>query len=251
MKNIFILFILFVLTTNTIYANDNINQNHTEEFFEEFDEFEQNNDINSDPLEPYNRVMASFNDKAYTYVLNPISVVYSDFVYKDIRKGISNVFKNLLYPIRLTNNLLQGKMVNSYDETARFLINSTLGVFGIFDVAKHQFNIEEHKEDFGQTLGFWGVPSGAHIVLPLFGPSNLRDMFALPVDSYVNPMIEGSLEYKIPQNVAQGSILYTFDVVNKNSLNLGIYETLKKDSLDFYTFTRDFYELKRENDIKE
>jgi phospholipid-binding lipoprotein MlaA len=255
MKNILFMFVLVFIFTNNIYANNSTQINVTNEVdefndFSEFNEFDDTTD-KSDPLESYNRTMASFNDTVYVYVFNPISVTYASFVYKDIRKGISNFFKNLLYPVRLGNNLLQGKLSNSYDETLRFVINSTFGLLGIFDVAKHQFDIKEHNEDFGQTLGFWGVPSGPHIVLPFLGPSNLRDTFALPIDYYVNPTVQGSLEYKIPKNFSQGSFLYTFNYINKNSLNLGVYENLKKDSLDFYTFTKNFYELKRENDIKE
>ena len=261
MKNIILIFItIFLLfgctakTNQNIVNNTNINttlENNSDEDF--LDEFENDTQVvKNDPFEPYNRVMSSFNDTVYMYVFNPVSKTYAAFIPKIVRKGVSNFFKNLLFPVRVSNNLLQGKFKNSLEETERFLINSTVGVFGIFDIAKENFDINPHNEDFGQTLGFWGVSSGPHIVLPLLGPSNLRDLLSLPADFYLDPTSEnGNLSYKIPNNYVQGSLLFTVNYVNKNSLNLGVYETLKKDSLDFYTFTRDFYEEKRKNDIKE
>ena len=264
MRNIYILliFTLFfsacAIKKNQKISNQQVlysekKQATQEDFEDEFeDEFEENaNDVN-DPFEPYNRIMTSFNDKVFVYFFNPISKVYATVLPRVVRKGISNIFKNLLYPARLTNNILQGKVKNSFEETQRFIINSTIGIFGIFDIAKEHFDINAHNEDFGQTLGYWGIASGPHIVLPFFGPSNLRDIFQLPVDNYIDPTNSvGSLPYKIPNNFVQGSVIFTLNYVNKNSLNLGLYDTLKKDSLDFYTFTRNFYEEKRKNDIKE
>jgi len=261
LKNILLFFITILLLfgcsakTNSNSINKNtIKQveiaDKDDEFLDEFDNEEQVK-IN-DPFESYNRIMSSFNDTVYTYVFNPISKTYAAFIPKVARKSVSNFFKNILYPVRLANNLLQGKFKNSYEETQRFLINTTMGIFGIFDVAKEKFNINPHNEDFGQTLGYWGVSSGPHIVLPLLGPSNLRDIFSMPADFYLDPTMQnGNLPYKIPHNYIEGSLLFTVNYVNKNSLNLGVYDTLKKDSLDFYTFTRDFYEEKRKNDIKE
>jgi phospholipid-binding lipoprotein MlaA len=150
------------------------------------------------------------------------------------------------------------------------MINSTIGILGILDIAKNEYNIKAHDEDFGQTLGYWGVPAGPHIVIPFFGPSNLRDLPSMILDSsigyninttYINYTIEtnhltenlriANSTYSIDTSSLTQNILGTIEYVNINSLNLGIYENLKKDSLDFYTFSRDFYEEKRKIEIKE
>ena len=241
----YILIFSFVLFNNYCYADDEMD----ESFLEEFESVES---IKSyDPLEGYNRIMFAFNDKAYVYLINPISKTYS-ILSKNVRLGIANVFDNLLYPVRVVNNLLQWKIAHSYEETKRFLINSSIGVLGVFDIASSEFNISRHHEDFGQTLGYWGIGAGPHIVLPLIGPSNLRDALSIFGDYYLDPNVRlGNLEYKIPQNFVEESSMYVIKTINKNSLFIGLYDSFKKDSVDFYTFSRDFYERKRINDIKE
>ena len=264
MKLFFLLtFLLLSFNACSNKQNVNLNSNQTNKNIQileqndptdEFaDEFNEHQDIQTqDPLESYNRLVFSFNDKLYMNVLNPVSKAYSIVIPEFTRKGISNVFKNLFYPIRLSNNLLQGKFQNSYDETLRFLINTTIGLFGIMDPATSEFDIKEHNEDFGQTLGYWGVQPGPYIVLPLLGSSNLRDVFSMVPDTYVSATNNfGNLPYKIPETSYQSLFLYGTNIINKNSLNLGIYESIKKDSIDFYTFTKNFYENKRINDIKE
>lgn len=249
------IFIFSGCTQKQVNLEDNTNKtieittNDDEESFD--DEFEEVI-IVYDPFEGYNRIMTSFNDGIYTYIFNPVSQGYAFILPESVRISVSNVFKNLFYPIRLSNNLLQGKLENSVEETGRFLVNSTLGLLGIFDVAKSGLGWEAHKEDFGQTLGFYGVPAGPHIVLPFFGPSNLRDTVGFVGDIYISPTTQTSaLNYKIPDNATQGFILTSSYYINKNSLNLGKYENLKKDAIDFYTFLRDFYEEKRLQEIKE
>jgi len=244
--------------TNNINSNkiekQDVESDIEDEFEDDFsDEFNEKEDKKiSDPLETYNRAMFSLNDSLYINILNPVSKNYADFVPEGIRIGISNVFKNLYFPIRVSNNLLQGKFENSFDETSRFVINSTIGLLGIMDIADSYFDIKEHDEDFGQTLGYWGVDAGPHIVLPLLGPSNLRDSLGLIGSNYMDPTNNyGALKYKIPNTYLESLGLNTAYLFNKNSLNLGLYESLKKDSIDFYTFSRDFYENKRFNDIKE
>jgi phospholipid-binding lipoprotein MlaA len=216
------------------------------------DEFLEATHESSDPLEHYNRVITTFNDKAFIYVLNPVSKGYTYLVPEFGRKGVSNFFSNIFYPIRFLNNVLQGKINNAFEETQRFVINTTLGVFGFMDIASSAFNIKAHPEDFGQTLGKWGVSPGPHIVWPFLGPSNLRDSFGTLGDSYINPTnSQDKVMQKYPDNFSQASALYGYYYINRNSLNLGLYESVKKDSLDFYTFSRDFYEAKRRNEIKE
>jgi phospholipid-binding lipoprotein MlaA len=199
--------------------------------------------------------MTSFNDTFFTYLLNPVAKGYAYILPEPLRIGISNAFDNIRFPIRFANNLLQGKFQNSSDELERFIINSTVGVAGLMDVASDHMTtpIPAHDEDFGQTLGHYGVGSGFHIVLPFFGPSNARDTIGLVADGYISPLIyiENLEKYKIPNNIDQSLGILTVDIINKTSLHLGEYESLKKDAIDLYPFLRDTYEQKRNSDIEE
>ncbi|CAA6820116.1 MAG: putative periplasmic protein (vacJ homolog) [uncultured Sulfurovum sp.] len=225
--------------------------NTSDEFEDEFEEeFKSADQKVFDPLEGYNRWMTSVNDKFYLYVFDPISQGYAFVMPKPARIGLSNAFDNLKFPIRFTNNLLQFKFDSSMKELGRFMINSTLGVLGLFDVAKAG-GIEPQDEDFGQTLGYYGVGSGFHVVLPFWGPSNLRDILGLSVDAAISPMTNASLKYQIPQNLEQDLGLSALYYTNKNSLHPGEYESLKKDALDVYTFFRDSYEQKRAKEIEQ
>ena len=193
--------------------------------------------------------MTTANDTTYIHIFDPISQGYAAVIPKAARVGLSNVFHNLKFPIRFSNNLLQLKFDRSMKEFGRFFINSTVGVVGIFDVAKAG-GVEPQEEDFGQTLGHYGIKPGFHIVLPFLGPSNLRDTFGFAVDTTIDPISSASLEYQIPETVIESLALSTSYYVNKNSLHPGEYENLKKDALDLYLFFRDTYEQKRAKAIE-
>ena len=221
---------------------------------EELDDFEDEMSVEEvyDPLNGYNRAMTTFNDKLYMYILAPTARGYRYVVHKDIRKGVNNFFNNILYPVRLINNLLQGKFKNSLEETERFVINTTIGFFGFFDPAKSEFGIKQHNEDFGQTLGYYGVGAGPHIVLPFFGPSNLRDTFSMYPDSLADPIdYQENRGYNLTDSYAQTILLKTYKKVNYVSLHEGEYENLKKDAVDLYPYLRDVYEQYRIQQIKE
>jgi phospholipid-binding lipoprotein MlaA len=235
----------------TILSNS-IEENTTEST--EFDsEFEEKEESIVDPLSDYNRFMTSFNDIFITYALNPVSEAYGYIIPQPIRIGISNAFHNIQFPIRFVNNLLQGKFQNASDETERFIVNSTVGLAGLMDPAQEYMHIPKHNEDFGQTLGYYGVGSGFHIVLPFFGPSNVRDFIGITVDAYASPLVNvrGLENYKIPNNFTQSTAIVAGYLINKNSLELGQYENLKKDALELYPFLRDIYEQKRAADIED
>ncbi|MCH7478837.1 MAG: VacJ family lipoprotein [SAR324 cluster bacterium] len=205
---------------------------------------EQETEEVSDPFSGYNRAMTVFNDKLFTLVLDPVGRSFRFVLPEYSRRGIANFFDNLLYPVRLVNNLLQAKFANSGEETLRFVTNSTVGIFGLWDPAEKLFGLEAHDEDFGQTLGYWGLGSGPHIVLPFLGPSNLRDMFALVPDYYLDPasyIDSGDTQLK----------LRVFKEVNNISLRIGEYENLKRDALDLYPFLREVYEQNRAKKILE
>jgi len=225
-----------------------IDSNNT--LIDEFeDEFEAIAKEIFDPFEGYNRWLTDVHDTFYTYVFDPVSVGYATVIPQPARVGISNVVHNLKFPVRFTNNLLQFKFDSSMKELGRFMINSTIGVLGIFDVAKAG-GIEPQEEDFGQTLGFYGVGPGPHFVVPFFGPSNVRDALGLVLDSTMSPTNNGNLAYQIPKNSLESTSISGVEYLNKNSLHPGEYKSLKKDALDVYTFFRDSYEQKRVRDIE-
>ena len=237
-------------TTKVAQVDNKVENDELDEFSDEFadDEVEEQ----SDPLRSYNIFMTKFNDRVYIEVFNPLATSYSNTVPQDVRKSVRNFFNNLLYPVRLVNNIFQGKFKNAGEETGRFVINTTVGILGLFDPAKEYFELEAHNEDFGQTLGYWGVGSGYHIVLPFFGPSNMRDMFSMYPDSMLNPvMYSNQGVYNIVQNEEQSLALTFYQKLNNSSLKLGEYETLRKDAVDLYPFFKDIYEQHREKLIKE
>lgn len=239
--------VFILLLTISCFAN---------EAFDDFDnEFTAKQKVEVfDPLSGYNRAMTSFNDSFYINVLNPVSKGYSNTVPQTARIGLSNFFNNLLFPVRFVNNLLQFKFKNSAEELGRFVVNTLWGLGGFMDPAKTELGWMEHKEDFGQTLGYWGVGEGFHVVLPFLGPSNLRDMVGLVADSYTSPVSttgSSDLEYKIPNKFSEQIAITTVDTVNDTSFKVGQYENLKKDALDLYPFLRDIYTQNRNKLIEE
>ncbi len=240
-----------VQITNT---KNSIEDNFDDEFSDFDDEYTKEKKEVFDPLSGYNRVMTSFNDFVYMNFLRHIVKGYSYIVPEIARIGISNVLKNLGFPVRFANNLLQLKIKNATEELGRFALNSTFGLAGLFDVAKNRLNWEEHNEDFGQTLGFYGLGEGFPIVLPILGPSNPRDILAFFADGYVSALNSTShkqLQYKIPHTFTQTVGIKAVDSINDLSFMQGQYESLRKDALDLYPFLRDIYHQKRQQEIKE
>lgn len=218
-----------------------------EEFdaFGEFEEFDQQDQrIEFDPLAPYNRLITSFNDRLYYWVVKPTATGYNFVTPKPVRVSVNRFFKNWGYPIRVVNNILQLKGRAAAEETVRFLVNTIAGIGGFFDPAKKLPRLDAHPEDFGQTLGWYGVGRGFPIVLPFLGPSNLRDTVGLVPDAFLYP-----LDYAANTYVAVGATAY--ERVNYTSLHLGEYEELTADALDLYIFLQNAYRQNREQKIEE
>ncbi len=213
--------------------------------FEEFEEFEAESAAPVfDPLIGYNRTMTHVNDRLYFWVLKPVAQAYGAVVPEFARQCLSRFFDNLGFPVRLVNTLFQIKLKGAGVETLRFGVNSTVGIVGFFDPAKNWMHLSPYEEDFGQTLGYYGLNGGFPLVLPLFGPSNLRDSLGRVPDSYLDP-----INY-IPNIYVQAGAP-AVNVVNRTSLHIGEYEALRKDAMDMYILFRDAYEQNREKKIEE
>lgn len=200
----------------------------------------------SDPLEPMNRVFFHFNDKFYFWVLKPASHGYAYFIAEDVRMCVRSFLKNLLAPVRIVNNLLQGKVVDSGAETARFVINSTLGIAGLADPAKNEFGLAPKDEDLGQTLGVYGAGEGLYICWPFLGPSNVRDTLGFAGDFFLSP-----LSYLAMSDAGAGMAVQVGREVNNTSLTLGDYEDFKESAIDPYVALRDAYRQYRQKKIRD
>jgi len=235
---------------NTPMTNLNLEKSPEDDFLNEFqDELEVKKQ--SDPFGGYNRVMTKFNDGVYEYFLLPVSNGYKELTNEDVRESVSNFLDNLLFPVRFVNNLLQGKFENAKEEFGRFFINTTFGVVGLFDPAGNEFKLKGHPEDFGQTLGYWGVGTGPHIVLPFLGPSNLRDIIGTYPDSLINPIeYHGDRNYNLLNNKLESFGTKIFDRVNDTAIK-DQYGIIRKDAIDLYPYLKNSYEQYRIQEIKE
>ena len=186
-----------------------------------------------DPFEPYNRGMTSFNEGVDKAVLKPVATLYRDATPSPVQTGVHNFFTNLGDAWSLVNNLLQGRGREAFDSLVRVTTNTVFGLGGLLDIAT-EAGIERHQQDFGLTLARWGVEPGPYLVLPLLGPSTLRDTLALPADWYGDP-----LSYLHP--VSHRNSLYTLRLVDKRRQLLGATTVLDAAALDSYSFTRDVY----------
>jgi len=194
-----------------------------------------------DPLERLNRGIYKFNDVADRAVLKPVATGYKKVVPSFVQKGVHNFFGNLTDAWSGLNDILQGKPDHAADDLGRFVINSTFGVLGLFDVAGMD-GVPKHNEDLGQTLGYWGVPSGPYLVLPLLGPSTIRDTAALPGDWY------GDIwTHKDPTRWR--NIGTAIKVVDTRASLLDASDLVQGAALDEYEFLRDGYLQRREGQV--
>ena len=234
MKNIFFLSFFIFLTcfsTNVFSAASDQVDTSSDDF-----ETSQVEDEIYDPFETINRAIFSFNNVADRIVLEPIAKGYKKLP-SPLQTGISNFLSNLRAPLVVLNQVLQGQGENAFQTTGRFFVNSTVGIFGLIDVAE-KMGLEEKEEDFGQTLATWGVGDGFYIVLPLFGPSNVRDttgmimtMMTDPINAYV--VSEGEA-WIVPMRTAANA-------VDQRSKIIDEVNALRDNSLDYYAAVRSSY----------
>lgn len=223
-------------------------------FADDIDSFEDEYATSSfDPLSGYNRVMTEFNHVVYQNILIPTFKGYDYIMPDPAQDAIGNFFDNLMFPIRLVNNLLQFKFAAAGEETLRFIANTIIGFGGISDAATNVYGLKKHDEDFGQTLGHWGIGSGFPIVLPILGQTNLRDLVGMGGDFFINPLTytnevftdDGHKYFHL--NLAAKS----WQIINDGSMDPELYNKLTSGAIDLYSFIKDGYEQRRNAQIQE
>lgn len=194
-----------------------------------------------DPLEPMNRSVSKFNDALDDNVLKPVATSYRDYTPQPVQTGVGNFFRNLSDVWSTANNGLQLKGRETAESLMRVVVNTTLGIYGVFDVAT-EIGLQRHPEDLGQTLGYWGVPSGPYVVLPVLGPSTVRDTSVIPVETSVDFVRQHD---DVPvRNAAMAA-----RIVDKRASLLQTSDLLSGAAIDKYSFTRDAYLQYRRNQV--
>lgn len=199
---------------------------------------------NRDPLEGLNRGIYKFNDVADKAVVKPVAGAYKAALPSPVRTGVNNFFDNLTTLTTMINNLLQFKFSRAMDDAGRFVINTTFGVAGLIDVASKD-GVPKHNEDFGQTLGHWGVGSGPYLVLPFVGPSTVRDTAGFAVDTtFFDPI------YQL-NDIRTRNQLYIVKLIDTRAQYLPASDLLDEAALDPYAFMRDAYLQRRESQVQD
>lgn len=204
----------------------------SDEFYSE----EAESEVFNDPLEPMNRMFFTFNDTLYIWVMEPVATLYSNVLPEDLRGCINNFFRNLQEPVRFINTLLQGRFSDSLEIVGRFVINSTLGVYGLADAAANEFDLTPIEATMGETLETWGIGDGMYLVVPLYGPSTLRELAGDLVDG-----LEMTPYYSWSDELLVNGAIYVGKETNNLSLHLGEYEEWKKLLFDPYISFRNAY----------
>lgn len=198
----------------------------------------------ADPLEPVNRGIFRFNNDLYIHVLDPVARGYKTVVPWDIRLGVRNFFTNLGYPLRLVSSLLQLKFERAGVETTRFALNSTMGIFGLGDAAKDIFDLPAPpKEDLGKAMATWGLGYGCYVVIPVLGPSSLRDGVGYFSGAYLDPVWYLDIDFW------EGMGIKSYDWLNTYSFVTGEYADLVAGAVDPYVAVRDFYVQYRNKEL--
>ena len=231
-KIIILFFLLFSLLSYKVIASD-VDQVRTDS--EDFETTTIEDEI-YDPFEPVNRAIFSFNNVADRIVLEPIAKGYKKLP-SPLQSGINNFLSNLRAPLVVVNQLLQGQGENAFQSSGRFIVNSTVGIFGLFDVAE-KMGLEEKEEDYGQTLATWGVGDGFYLVLPLFGPSNLRDTSGMVLTMLTDPInafaVSEGEAWLVPMRTAANAVDTRSQIIDE-------VNALRDNSVDYYAAVRSSY----------
>ncbi len=226
-------FLIFLLLAELpVAARDWHERDYRDPFETEFDEPSEQPEPISDPLERLNRLTFAFNDRFYLYLLDPAVSGYEKITPHPVRRSIGNFFSNLIEPVNFVNALFQLEGSAAHNAFGRFLINTTFGLGGLFDVAGE--HLEQKPHDFNQTMACWGVGDGFYIVWPFLGPSSLRGTGGMVADGFLDPMNYQEIE------VATGG--RTLNLLNSSGPYLREYKQLEQFALDPYIAVKDFYE---------
>ncbi|MEA3465640.1 MAG: VacJ family lipoprotein [Thermodesulfobacteriota bacterium] len=247
--NLLLIFIILIAlagpcwcaSLNNVNNDSLMTEQGDDDFFEDLYGDDGDVDAIADPLETFNRGMFWFNDKCYFYVLKPLACGFR-VVPEHVRTGLGNMFDNLKSPLYAVNAFLQFKFKRMASETTRLVVNSTIGLAGFFDLADSLWGLEKKEEDFGQTLGYYGVGEGFYLVIPVLGASSLRDGLSIIPDGYADPIywlanFEATLACK------------GVSMVNRTSLDRDTYESIVEEQLDPYLFVRDAYTQHRRGKV--
>ena len=231
------LFLGFAVNVNagdkTQFANTSVSESRTPEG-------------SGDPLEPINRFVFEFNDLVYSIVLRPVAEIFRTMVPKIARDGVRNALQNLNAPFVLVNDVFQGEMGRAWNTSRRIVINSTIGVVGLYDAASDIWGIDRHTEDIGQTLGVWGVGEGFYLVLPVLGPSNPRDAIGQVSKSFLDPVSQ-YLDHIDEKDAILGRVLTVG--IDQYARTIDDLDRLKETSIDYYAAVRSIYRQKRKIEI--
>lgn len=200
---------------------------------------------NNDPYEATNRATFRMNQRVDNYTLRPTASFYNNHVPEGVRDSIHNALENMHAPVYLVNDLLQAEPGRGAETVARFMINSSFGVGGLFDLAA-KLGIQPHTEDFGQTLGVWGVGEGPYLMLPFLGPDPPRDAFGQVADFAFDPTIYISIKHHYWWIIGREYVT----LMEMRARNLETLDDIERDSLDFYATTRSLYRQLRANEIR-
>lgn len=243
MAKIFI--ILFTIFTVFSQINIAFSEEYEDDFFELEDNLSQNNNQLEvyDPFENINRKIFHFNEKADKYFTRPINKGYRFIAPKIIRSSVKNFLHNLSRPFDIVNSLLQGDIKNARDSFSDFLIDSTIGLVGIFDIAKSK-NISFKEQNFGKTLNYYNIPSGPYLILPFLGPSNIRNLSGLLIEKSVDPLSINILKFGNKKDLLTDSASYqltTIGIINQYDEISDQLANIRNDSFDLYTTIRSAY----------
>lgn len=192
---------------------------------------------NKDPMEGFNRTMFAFNEGLDAAIIRPVAKGYEFVAPTFVRTGVTNFFSNVADVFIAVNNLLQGKPVEAASDAGRFLVNSTVGILGLLDVAT-EWGLEKHDEDFGQTFGRWGMDTGAYLFLPVFGPRDVRDGIGLVFDIAADPLVNIN-------DMSVRNSLAALYIINNRAMLLPADKIIDEAALDKYSYLRDAYLQRR------
>ncbi|MDX1485595.1 MAG: VacJ family lipoprotein [Alphaproteobacteria bacterium] len=200
----------------------------------------------NDPIEPFNRAMFAFNKQIDGMLLRPAAVVFREVLPEPVQDGVHNFLTNLRAPVVFANDVLQGEMDRAGNTAGRFVINTTVGVLGVWDAAAYM-GIEGHTEDFGQTFAVWGVGEGFYLVLPFLGPSNPRDAVGVVAEFFLDPFNIIARNEDVEELILVRSVLTGVDF---RARNLETIDELERTSLDYYVAVRSLYRQRRADAIR-